>query len=344
MQYRLIKSTDSKTGPQVEACLPRAYGDQIAKYFYLDSCLSLVIGLTAKPQIAITRLVSDTGLQDQTASIPPEKAFILDIHLTPASDRGCELWIDDTYSRVTKWPVGGVGIYDLESNPRKRNPGPIDWVHHYIPRSALDAFTDDAEISRIQSLECPHGTVDPKLYQLTQMMLPSLVAPPVNSELFLDYFRLLFFAHVATTYAPSPTTIKEHKGGLAPWQKRRVMELFRDQLDGTLRLASLAHECGLSVSHFGRSFRRSFGKSVHSYLISQRVEMVKTLLSTTDRSLPEVALQVGFSDQAALNRTFKSVVGSPPGKWRREVSSRKLPLNLISQDTLSQARFAHVSD
>jgi AraC-like DNA-binding protein len=36
-----------------------------------------------------------------------------------------------------------------------------------------------------------------------------------------------------------------------------------------------------------------------------------------------VALQSGFSDQAAFSRTFKSVVGAPPGQWRREENHRR---------------------
>ena len=320
-----------------------AYGGQMAKHYHLGQAPCLLISSMETLQLAITRLTSDIGLSERTVSIPSEKAFVVSVHLTPASDRGCELWIDDTYSRVMEWPAGGVGIYDLEFNPRKRNPSPVDWVHYYIPRSALDAFTDDAEILGIQTLQCLHGTVDPTLYQLTQMMLPSLVTPQIYSELFLDHFRLLFFAHIARTYAPSTGPIKEYKGGLAPWQRRRVIELFRDQLDRTPRLASLAHECGLSVSHFARSFRRSFGTSVHRYLIFQRVEMAKSLLSTTDRSLPEVALQVGFSDQAALNRTFKTVVGTPPGKWRRAISARKLPVNSVHQECLLFSKsFTHL--
>jgi AraC family transcriptional regulator len=219
-------------------------------------------------------------------------------------------------------PCGGVGIYDLESNPRTRNPGPVDWVHYHIPRSTLDAFTDDAERPRIQHLRCIHGLVDRVLQQMTQLVLPSLQDPHRFCELFLDYFRLLFCAHIARTYAPSFEVIKRFSGGLAPWQKRRVTELFREHLDGTLRLTTLADECGLSVSHFARSFRRTFGTSAHRYLIFQRVEMAKTLLSTSDDSLSEVALEAGFSDQAAFSRTFKALVGTSPGHWKREAVHR----------------------
>ena len=303
---------------RVESHLPAAYGGQMAKYFRHGKADSLVISAASKPPIAVTRLVSNVGLPERTASIPSEKALVVSIHLTPASDRGQEIWVDDKYSRIPVWPSGGVGIYDLESNPRTRNAGPVDWVHYHIPRTTLDAFTDDAERPRIQHLRCIHGSVDRVLQQMTDLVLPSLQDPHRFCALFLDYFRLLFCAHLATRYAPSFEVIKRFSGGFAPWQRRRVTELFREHLDGTLRLTTLADECGLSVSHFARSFRRTFGTSAHRYLIFQRVEMAKTLLATSDRSLSEVALEAGFSDQAAFSRTFKVLVGTSPGQWKRE--------------------------
>ncbi len=130
---------------------PGAYGGQMAKYFRLAKADSLVISPALKPPIAVTRLVSNVGLPERTASIPPEKAFVVSIHLTPASEGGCDIWADDKYSRIPVWPSGGVGIYDLESNPRTRNAGPVDWVHYHIPRSTLDAFADDVGRPRIDA-------------------------------------------------------------------------------------------------------------------------------------------------------------------------------------------------
>jgi hypothetical protein len=71
--------------------------------------------------------------------------------------------VDERYSRIKTWPAGGVGIYDLEANPRARNRGPVDWVHYHVPRSTLDVFTDDAEMGSIETLRCQHRTVAPVL-------------------------------------------------------------------------------------------------------------------------------------------------------------------------------------
>jgi AraC family transcriptional regulator len=302
---------------------PAAYGGQMARYFRLGKADSLVISPARKAPLAITRLLSSVGIAERTASIPPEKAFVVSIHLTPASDRGCDIWVDNRHLRIPVWPSGGVGIYDLESNPQVRNASAVDWVHYHVPRSTLDEFTADAERPRIEHLRCVHGSVDRVLQQMTQIILLSLQDPDRFSELFLDYFRLLFCSHVATNYGPPRNVQEGFKGGLAPWQKKRVEDLLRENLEGKLKLSALADECGLSVSHFARSFRRTFSTSAHHYLIFQRIKKAEELLTTTSMSLLEVALESGFSDQAAFSRTFKAVVGASPGKWQREVAHRR---------------------
>ncbi|HEY3703699.1 MAG TPA: AraC family transcriptional regulator [Terracidiphilus sp.] len=139
----------------------------------------------------------------------------------------------------------------------------------------------------------------------------------------MDSFTLMICSHLVGRYAQTHEAFRKFKGGLAPWQRRRIVDLFHEHLDGELKLETLANECGLSVSHFARSFRRSFGTSAHRYLILKRVEIAKALLSETNYSLVDVAAQTGFSDQAALTRTFSNVVGATPAKWRREQSRHR---------------------
>jgi len=106
--------------------------------------------------------------------------------------------------------------------------------------------------------------------------------------------------------------------GLAPWQARRAAEVLRSRLDGGVRLSTLARECGMSVSHFTRSFRATFGVSAHGWLVRRRIDLAKDMIRTTAYPLVDIALRCGFSDQAAFNRTFSQTVGVSPGRWRRE--------------------------
>ena len=77
-----------------------------------------------------------------------------------------------------------------------------------------------------------------------------------------------------------------------------------------------AHLC-LSYTHFGRSFRVSFGLSPHRYVMHRRIELAQTLMLTTPADLSEIALTCGMSDQSHLTRVFRRIVGDTPRAWRR---------------------------
>jgi AraC family transcriptional regulator len=325
---------ESVHSPEVQTS---AYGTQMAKYFTMnqpptvaiDSAVSVV-----RPQMAITRLIARSGIPERTASIPSERAYVVSVHLNHANSREWELWTDDKYTKTGAWPVGGVAMCDLESNSSIRNPGPIDWIHYHVPRSTLDSLTDDAGVSTVKRLHCVYGSPDTVLYHLTQLILPCLSRPEMFSQLFMDSFTIMICSHLVERYAHLCETIPQIKGGLAPWQRRRVVELLQEHLDGGLKVATLAEECRLSVSHFARSFRRSFGTSPHHYLILHRIDIAKALLSETNNSLVEIAAQTGFSDQAALTRTFATIVGATPAKWRREHSRRVIFVELSNRPSL----------
>ncbi|HEY3771033.1 MAG TPA: AraC family transcriptional regulator [Candidatus Angelobacter sp.] len=316
-----------------------AYGMQMAKYFTMNQPPSVAIDSAVsvvRPQMAITRLIARSGIPERTASIPSEKAYVVSLHLNHANAREWELWTDGKHTKTGAWPIGGVAMCDLESNSSIRNPGPIDWIHYHVPRATLDALTDDAGMSKVKRLYCVYGTPDPVLYHMTQLILPYLNRPEIFSQLFVDSFILTIGSHLVGRYGQIRKDIPRFKGGLAPWQRRRVEELLQEHLDGELKLATLAEECRLSVSHFARSFRTSFGTSAHRYLILHRVEIAKALLSKTNTSLVEIAAQTGFSDQAALTRTFANVVGATPARWRRENSSRRIFVEIPKRQSLEQ--------
>jgi AraC family transcriptional regulator len=111
--------------------------------------------------------------------------------------------------------------------------------------------------------------------------------------------------------------VKSPRGGLAPWQIRRVKTHIDANLDATLRVKELADLVKLSPFHFCRAFRDSFGDSPHGYVMRRRVERAQGLLLTTNASLGQIALDCGLADQAHFNKLFRRFVGESPGMWRR---------------------------
>lgn len=107
------------------------------------------------------------------------------------------------------------------------------------------------------------------------------------------------------------------RGGLAGWQKRRLIAYIDAHLTGTIRVEELAELLNLSESHFGRTFRCTFGTSAHDYLTRRRIEVSQSLMLTTREPLCAIALRCGLSDQSHFTRVFRRIVGETPYAWRR---------------------------
>ena len=110
---------------------------------------------------------------------------------------------------------------------------------------------------------------------------------------------------------------EQTRGGLSPWQVRKVASFIEANLDRSIKNDELAGLARLNTSHFGRAFRNSFGEPPHEYVIRRRVERAQGLMLSTSASLSEIALDCGLADQSHLTRLFRRMVGESPRAWRR---------------------------
>jgi AraC-like DNA-binding protein len=104
-------------------------------------------------------------------------------------------------------------------------------------------------------------------------------------------------------------------------------------------VASVAH---VSPAHFIRSFRAVFGETPHRYLQRRRVERAMTLLRQTDRSVTDVAWDVGFASLGTFSRTFSNVVGCSPSEFRARHTPVAVPSCFIAAWTRPRERHATV--
>jgi AraC family transcriptional regulator len=111
------------------------------------------------------------------------------------------------------------------------------------------------------------------------------------------------------------------RGGLAPWQARRVAAYVRENIGASLRASELSRLVRLSYSHFNRAFKVSFKQTPTAYIMRQRVSLAQEKMLTTDHSLSRVALECGLCDQAHFSRMFRRIVGQSPRLWRRHFVS-----------------------
>jgi AraC family transcriptional regulator len=111
------------------------------------------------------------------------------------------------------------------------------------------------------------------------------------------------------------TTEFKHKG-LTHTQLQQVLDYIHAHLDRDLSLAELAEVINISPTYFASLFKQAIEVSPHQYVVQQRVERAKLMLSKTDLAIADIALQVGFSSQSHLNQQFKRLTGMTPKQVR----------------------------
>ena len=123
------------------------------------------------------------------------------------------------------------------------------------------------------------------------------------------------------------------RGGLAAWQLLRVRAYIDCNLHRAIHVRDLSAVARRSPAHFSRKFKLAVGESPHAYVVRRRLERACHLMMTSTASLSEIALSVGFSDQAHLCRLFRQAFGQSPANWRRE---RGVPGEAVSRAAMDE--------
>jgi AraC family transcriptional regulator len=212
-------------------------------------------------------------------------------------------------------------------------------VKYVISRRALDNFSESHSLSFVPRENRDSHVNCPVLLGLTHLLLSALSAPHLSNQGFIGHFGCLFCTQVVHLTTSETASEAPFRGGLSTWQKRRVQEILSDPSGDNIRLHDIAQQCSLSVSHFARSFKTSFGIPLHRWVINQRVERSKRLLLDSNEALLEIAFQAGFCDQASFNRTFAKFTGMSPGRWRKQFkeSITFTPLHRGGNDGVNQS-------
>lgn len=77
----------------------------------------------------------------------------------------------------------------------------------------------------------------------------------------------------------------------------------------------------LSPSHFSRLLKQKTGHGFTELLNQVRVDHAASLLRRTDKSLLQIALEVGFSDQSYFTKVFRRQMSATPGEYRQRHSA-----------------------
>jgi AraC-like DNA-binding protein len=107
----------------------------------------------------------------------------------------------------------------------------------------------------------------------------------------------------------------------------RALALLHQKPAHPWTIASLGQEIGVSRSVLAERFRRYLSESPMAYLAHWRLQLGAQLLKSTNRSVAEIAAEVGYESEPSFNRAFKRQFGLPPARFRNQSKAARSPLS-----------------
>jgi signal transduction histidine kinase/DNA-binding response OmpR family regulator/ABC-type sugar transport system substrate-binding protein len=98
---------------------------------------------------------------------------------------------------------------------------------------------------------------------------------------------------------------------------RQAMAFIHAHYAESVSRADIAFKVGVSERHLARCFRKEMDMTANTYLNRYRVRQAKLLLKAGNRSITEIALEVGFSNSGYFSRVFRQETGVTPSAYQR---------------------------
>lgn len=111
--------------------------------------------------------------------------------------------------------------------------------------------------------------------------------------------------------------------GIRDPQVMKAVQAMHDDCARAWTLDTLAHHAGLSRTSLAERFRESMGNTPLNYLRTVRMQKAMAALSESERSLEQIAREVGYTDAFSFSKVFKRTVGMAPRDFRRQDTQDK---------------------
>ena len=144
-----------------------------------------------------------------------------------------------------------------------------------------------------------------------------------SGRLFGESVALAIARYAAPRYGAA-RRLREYSGGLSPAGLRRVLDYIDSSLSADLGVAELASLAGRSQYHFAKLFRASMGRTIHQYVLDQRVDAACRLMDRGDRSIAATGAAIGFINPCHFSAAFHRRVGVTPREYQNSHNRRKV--------------------
>ena len=181
----------------------------------------------------------------------------------------------------------------------------------------------DRLFDRGSGISCP--TISPRLFFFdkavwdTALKLKAEIGnSDSSSRQYVEALSLVLMHELVRLERTTCGTARPLRGGLPVRQQKRLVEFVEEHLAEDISLAALAELADLSVYHFARAFKQSFGVPPHGYHMARRMDRATTLLQGSALSVTQIGIQIGFREASSFTRAFRRYSGLTPTEYQRQ--------------------------
>lgn len=96
----------------------------------------------------------------------------------------------------------------------------------------------------------------------------------------------------------------------------RAKEYIRNHYQKDISLDDVSREVNISPYYFSKLFKEETGENFIEYVTAARMERAKELLDSTDKSMKEICVEIGYADPNYFSRSFKKNIGVTPTEYK----------------------------
>lgn len=195
---------------------------------------------------------------------------------------------------------------------------PISEFKNYLTADRFISFDKKGKgsLAKLDSMQMKD--TDQKMMQLICNIydLNGTGAPGHEYEMLRDYYAMMQL--LVTAYRQVEADDMLYRSSKALQRLSPITEYIKKHYAEDISLQSLAQLFGYSIEHLSRMFQKYAQINYKSYLSGIRLEHAVEEMETSDKTIGEIATEVGFSDSRAMSKAFQKKYGMLPSEYNRK--------------------------